>query len=127
MVSYSFNYLYKEFQKCLVSFGILTANGDTYDWEKFRELSGLNGSDELLEDYYEKLMLMSSEVVERTETTMNQFNSDGMDGEGGYSELASKELISAAKIIVDKDGETLTYDKAKKMIRCGTEILKITN
>ena len=62
-------------------------------------------------------MLMCSEVIDRTETTMHNLNSDGLDGEGGYSELASKELISAAKIIVDKDGETLTYDKAKKIMK----------
>lgn len=130
--SYLSNHL--EFQKCLVSFGIPAAAGDSCDWEKFRELSGLTRSDELLEDYYEKLMLMSSEVVERTEATMNQFNSDGIDGEGGYSELASKELISAAKIIVDKDGETLTYDKAKKILkrieimrRLREDILKLHN
>lgn len=70
-----------------------------------------------MEDYYDKLMLMCSEVIERTDATMNQLNSDGLDGDNGYSELASKELISAAKIIVDKDGETLTYDKAKKIMK----------
>ena len=106
-----------DFQKCLVSFGVPTAVGDSYDWQKFRELSGLSKNDDLLEDYYEKLMLMCSEVIERTETTIHQFNSDGLDGENGYSELASKELISAAKIIVDRDGETLTYDKAKKIMK----------
>jgi hypothetical protein len=91
--------------------------GDSYDWEKFRELSGLTKNDETLEDYYDKLMLMASEVIDRTEATMNQLNSDGLDGENAFSELASKELISAAKIIVDKDGETLTFDKAKKIMK----------
>jgi hypothetical protein len=88
-----------------------------YDWEKFRELSGLTKNDETLEHYYDKLMLMCSEVIDRTESTMNQLNSDGLDGDNGFSELASKELISAAKIIVDKDGETLTYDKARKIMK----------
>ena len=61
---------------------------------------------------------MSNEVIDRTDATMNRIQSDMfLEGDGTYSEQTSKELISAAKIIVDKDGETLTYDKAKKMAR----------
>lgn len=92
--------------------------GESRDWDKFRALSGLKKSDEMLEEYYQKLIIMCNEVITRTESTMSRVQNDSvMEGEVAYSEQAAKELISAAKIIVDRDGETLTYEKAKKLFK----------
>ena len=72
----------------------------------------------MLEEYYHKLMAMCNDVIDRTESTVSRIQADNHgDGESNYSEQTSRELIAAAKIVVDKDGETLTYDKAKKLFK----------
>ncbi|KAI8909625.1 SNF2 family N-terminal domain-containing protein [Gorgonomyces haynaldii] len=85
----------QDFQRVLLSFGVVRKpNSTTHDWDVFRGLADLvKKSDEAMEDYYQKVVRMSEEVL-------------------ALENPANK----AAQAPLD-DAETLTLDRAKKILR----------
>ncbi|KNC96991.1 uncharacterized protein SPPG_07808 [Spizellomyces punctatus DAOM BR117] len=100
----------QEFLRTLMSFGVETLPGSpgVRDWKRFKELSNLRKSPEVLEDHFIKLMAICDDVIRCTELAAMQ------NGTNGLSLGDAEEALEAS--IREKDPD-ITYDKAKKLLK----------
>ncbi|KAJ3044119.1 choline dehydrogenase 7 [Rhizophlyctis rosea] len=110
-----------EFHKTLMSFGVEPLHGGERDWGRFQYLANLeHKSPQALETYYQKLVSMCDEVVDKAEAAAFGVNEavkaeEPAEADGNEDgAVARDERLSSAKVL-ERDGDQITYDKAKKI------------
>lgn len=127
-----------------MSFGVETdpVDASKYDWARFRELSGLKKSDEVMEEYYLKLVALMKEVIEKgvmeivddplvaekpihsqiepleglDEGNLNPDDEALENGEPKALENGDdKTKFNPFLFKIERDGESMTFDKAKRL------------
>ncbi|KAJ3261825.1 choline dehydrogenase 7 [Boothiomyces macroporosus] len=125
----------QDFQRTLLSYGVKKLpDSDKYDWTKFKVLADLQKkSDDAMEAYLKKLIAMSTEIVaahekdaaakKKPSVEVNEDDSVAVAPlaveESGTQENAVTETNGDGngEPAANEDGETLTLDRAKKVLR----------
>ncbi|KAJ3277093.1 choline dehydrogenase 7 [Terramyces sp. JEL0728] len=123
----------QDFQRTLLSYGVKKLpDCDKYDWTKFKVLADLQKkSDDAMDAYLKKLIAMSTEIVANHEKdsaakkrTAEAAEDDTAavvapsNDENGIQETAPESVLeTTAEPTATEDGETLTFDRAKKVLR----------
>ncbi|KAJ3290493.1 choline dehydrogenase 7 [Borealophlyctis nickersoniae] len=103
----------QEFYKTLVNFGVELDEQRHPVWTKFKKLAGIDKPDETLTKHYEKLMSMCDEVVGNVEEAACK-----VVDEASLAQLEEQDADRFAAVkVLERDGDTISYDKAKKVLK----------
>lgn len=100
-----------DFQRILLFFGVPNADGKN-DWTQFKILAELTvKADEILDAYLSKLVELSKETLAYYEKEGKKIQEDGS--------LPTQDTLNDTSnpLYPNQDGETLTFDRAKKIIK----------
>lgn len=125
----------QDFQRTLLSYGVKKLpDSDKYDWTKFKVLADLQKkSDDAMEAYLKKLIAMSTDIVAAHEKDAAAKKKPSVevneDDSAAVAPLAVEESGTQENAVTEtngdgngepaanEDGETLTLDRAKKVLR----------
>lgn len=90
-----------------MTFGVETKESDrnVRDWDRFRELSGISKDDVYMEEFFVKLLALCTECIKKAE----DLNSKSLD--------IAKGKVKAEQIKVERDGDSMTLDVAKRLLK----------
>lgn len=91
-------FLNTEFRRVLLSFGVETV-GSKRVWDRFRELSGITKSDEVLEENFEKTLSMCNECIEISKTRN------------------TADINESETIRVERGPDSISLDVAKRLLK----------
>ncbi len=106
-------YFFLEFRKLLISYGVETSSDDreVRVWDRFRELSGIQKADDVMDAYYVKMMSMSKECVDLADELTEESKKKIDAREPGAT------LFNPMLLKIDRQGDSITYDVAKRIIK----------
>lgn len=80
-------------------------------WDRFRELSGIQKPDDVLDTYFLKLLSMSNECVELADELVEESKKKITSGDPNAA------IFNPMLLKIDRQGDSITYDVAKRIIK----------